>query len=520
MSHRRLWTVALLAAMLLLAACGGGTSGGTDTPPAGGTGGSEPSGEEAPSQVVVGIDADTRALDPLTPLDATTTRILRNVYESLFFRTTDGELVPWLAESGDFSGNQWTIRLRQGITFHSGAELTAEAVKANLDYILDPDNAAGTQTLIPDVTGVEVVDTYTLRITTAEPNPDLAAQLTDVLIADPSVFAEAGAEALNENPVGTGPYRVERWQRDTELVLAAYEGYWQGRPAIDRVIFRVIPDTQARLAALLNGEVDLVPGVPPEMIAQIEADPAVRIEEVPGRQVIYVGMNLMRPGPLSDRRVRQALNYAVDADLIIDTILEGHATRNAAGLTAINAAYDPAIEPYRHDPERARQLLAEAGYAGGLTLDFHTPQGRYLKDYEAAQELARQLEAVGIRTNLQTHEWGTFLEMARSHTITDLYLIGLSDRTFAASQIDYLFHSGRTWVAFEDAEVDAAIERALAATDAAERSRLLSEASRLVQDYAPWIFLWQQHDIYGVSERLQWRARPDQQLFMFEASVR
>lgn len=445
---------------------------------------------------------------------------MRNVYESLFFRTTDGELVPWLAESGDFSGNQWTIRLRQGITFHSGAELTAEAVKANLDYILDPDNAAGTQTLIPDVTGVEVVDTYTLRITTAEPNPDLAAQLTDVLIADPSVFAEAGAEALNENPVGTGPYRVERWQRDTELVLAAYEGYWQGRPAIDRVIFRVIPDTQARLAALLNGEVDLVPGVPPEMIAQIEADPAVRIEEVPGRQVIYVGMNLMRPGPLSDRRVRQALNYAVDADLIIDTILEGHATRNAAGLTAINAAYDPAIEPYRHDPERARQLLAEAGYAGGLTLDFHTPQGRYLKDYEAAQELARQLEAVGIRTNLQTHEWGTFLEMARSHTITDLYLIGLSDRTFAASQIDYLFHSGRTWVAFEDAEVDAAIERALAATDAAERSRLLSEASRLVQDYAPWIFLWQQHDIYGVSERLQWRARPDQQLFMFEASVR
>src|SRR5690606_26037657 len=203
----------------------------------------------------------------------------------------------------------------QGITFHSGAELTAEAVKANLDYILDPDNAAGTQTLIPDVTGVEVVDTYTLRITTAEPNPDLAAQLTDVLIADPSVFAEAGAEALNENPVGTGPYRVERWQRDTELVVAAYEGYWQGRPAIDRVIFRVIPDTQARLAALLNGEVDLVPGVPPEMIAQIEADPAVRIEEVPGRQVIYVGMNLMRPGPLSDRRVRQALNYAVDANV-------------------------------------------------------------------------------------------------------------------------------------------------------------------------------------------------------------
>src|SRR5690606_11307777 len=351
-------------------------------------------------------------------------------------RTVDGELVPWLAESGEYEGTVWTIELRQGIKFHSGEELTAEAVKANLDYILDPDNAAGTQTLIPDITDVEVVGPYTLRITTAEPNPDLAAQFTDVLIADPAVFLDAGAEALNENPVGTGPYRVENWQRDTELVLTAYEDYWQGRPSIDRVVFRVIPDTQARLSALLNGEVDLVPGVPPEMIAQIENNPDVRIEEVPGRQVIYLGMNLTRTGPLSDKRVRQALNYAVDVDLIIDAVLEGHATRNAAGLTGINAAYDPSIEPYPYDPERARQLLAEAGYADGLTIDFHTPQGRYLKDYEAAQELARQMEAVGITVNLQTHEWGTFLEMARSQTITDLYLIGLSDRTFAASQID------------------------------------------------------------------------------------
>lgn len=508
---RRLRTLLVLTLVsTLLAACGRAPGG---RPSGGGAGSS------GPAEVVIGLDADIRGLEPLRPLDATTTRVLRNVYESLFFRTPEGRLQPWLAESAEMQGDSWLIRLRQGIAFHNGEHLDADAVKANLDYILDPAHEAQTRTLLTGVTAVEAVDDHTLRIRTESPNPDLPAQLTDVLIAAPGPLASGGPDALSAEPAGTGPFKVEAWEKDQRLVLVANPDYWRGRPAIERVVFRVIPDTQSRLSALLAGEVHLIPGVPPEAMETVRSNSNTRIESVPGRQVIYVGFNLTQPGPLQDRRVRQALNHAVDVQKIIDTILNGFATRTAAGLIPVNAAYDPGIEPYPYDPDKARALLAEAGYGQGLTLDFHAPQGRYLKDYEVAQEIARQLEQVGVRTRLQTREWGSYLDDVRSRRISGLYLLGLSDRYMTGAQLDYLFHGGRTWVTFQDPEVDAAIEAALAETDPERRRQAFTRVQRLVRDYAPWIFLWQQHDVYGVSRRLQWQPRVDQQLFMFDAKL-
>jgi peptide/nickel transport system substrate-binding protein len=513
---RERWIGILVAAGLVMAACGP-----TTAPAAGGTGTAATGTAAAGTRLVVGLNADVRSLDPLTPLDATTTRVLRNIYDPLFFRDQQNKLIPWLATSGtmDASG-VWTIKLRQGVRFTDGEPFDASSVKATLDWILDPAHKALIRSLLDEITSVQVVDPYTVAITTKQPFPGLLGTLTDVFMVPPKVLAQ-GIDALQKNPVGTGPYRLASWQPNQAIDLVANDDYWRGKPAIHEVVFKIIPEVDARVAALLAGEVDLVPDVPPESVAAVQKGGAA-IATVPGREIIYVGFNLLQPGPLQDVRVRQALNEAVNVNGIIKDLLSGYATRMPGPLDPMNADFDPDLQGYAYDPARAQALLAQAGYGSGgqaLSLVLNTPKGRYLQDYEAAQEIAQELQQVGVHVTLKTAEWGTYLNTVQSGKVQDLFLLGRSDREFDGTFLRDLFTCGAAWVLYCNQSLSAAVQQAATQVDAAARAAAWRKIQADVVQQAPWIFLWDQHDVYGVAKRVQWQPRADEQIFLFDAQV-
>lgn len=471
--------------------------------------------------VIVGINADAQSLDPVLTNDATTIRIIRNIYDPLFFRDRNNVLQPELVESYEWDkGLVWTIKLREGVEFHNGEPFNAEAVKFTLDYILDEENNALTITLIDRIAQVDVVDDYTVQITTTEPFPTLLENLAEVFMAPPKLVEERGMEYLTNNPVGTGAFMFESWRRGERLILAKNPNYFKGEPQIDRVEFRVLPDVNSRVAALLAGEVDIIPDVPPQMVDVVDNSGIATVKKVEGRRIVFVALDTINEGPLQDVRVRQAINYAVDVPELIETILEGNGTQLRGPLLSINNHFDPTLDPYPYDPERALQLLEEAGYSEGeLKLTLHTPDGRYLKDREFAEGIAAQLARIGVEIQVNTHEWGTYLDLITGQKAGDMHVLGRSDRELDGGIMYAWFKTGATYVTFSDPEIDSLLDQSVGVVDPEVREETFNQLQQRIHDAAPWIFLWGQHDLYGVSNRVDWEPRSDEQIYLFEASL-
>lgn len=508
--------VVVMIVGLLVTACAGTTpqdSAGPGSGPASGDGGGEP------TVLRVALPADIQGLNPAQVFDATTSYgPLRNIYDPLFFMDREQKPIPWLATGYKLIDDlTWEISLREGVRFHNGEPFNAEAVKFTFDYIMHPANNSQLLPYIEAVESVEVVDEYTVRIKTSRPEPTLPLNLNIIYIIPPEYTREHGADHLAANPVGTGAFKFVEWVPGERLVLEANPDYFMGSPAVDRVEFRPIAEPSSRMAAVVSGEVDLALSIPPQFVPEIEAA-GRKVVSVPGRRVVLIALDQINEGPMQDVRVRQAINHAVDVDLIIDQILGGFATRMPGPLPVVNAHYVD-IEPYAYDPERARQLLAEAGYADGLKLTLHTPEGRYLNDREVAEAVANQLRKVGIDVEVQVHEWVNFLEKVRAYEAGDMHLIGRSDRFFDGGIMVDWFACGKTYVTYCDEALDQRLFEAASIIDPEERAAAMAELQRVIQEQAPWLFLYQQHDVYALSESLQWEPRVDEMLTLWEAKL-
>lgn len=479
--------------------------------------------------VNVGLNSDARSLDPVLTNDATTIRVLRHLYDGLFFRNRDMKVVPELAESFKMvDANTWMVTLRKGIKFHNGEPFNAEAVKFTYDFVLDEKNAALISTLIKRIDKVDIIDDYTIKITTKVPFITLPENCIEVFIAPPKLAKEKGMKYLAEHPCGTGAFKLESWKKDREIVLVKNENYWKGAPAIDKLRFKIIPEVGPRVSALMVGEVDLIPDVPPHLIEQVNNSGIAKVKGCPGRRAIFIALDNVNAGPMQDVRVRQAMNYGVNVDEIIETVMEGQATRIAGPLIPINSGYDPTLKPYPYDPEKAKALLKEAGYGDGLKLTLHSCQGRYLKDREYAQAVAIQLSKIGVDVTVKFYEWGTYLTQLKSRKLPngkfggvmpDMHLNGRSDRELEGGILYAWFKSGASWVSFSDPEVDKDLDKVIPIIDPEKRKQGLNDLQKFIQQKAPWIFLWEQHDLYGVSNRLVWEPRADEQFYLFDAKV-
>ncbi|MBO8141360.1 MAG: ABC transporter substrate-binding protein [Firmicutes bacterium] len=474
--------------------------------------------------IVVGITADLQNLDPHNFRHRETETVLRNIYDGLVTRGPDMQPVPELAESiVQIDETTWEFRLRRGVKFHDGTEMTARDVAFSINRYVK-EGAMGGQTsprkdLLGPVTHAEAVDDYTVRVYLSAPWSVFLPYLVHHMIVPASV-----GDGLVEHPIGTGPFRFVEWVRGSHVVLERFDDYYGGAPDLGRsgpapakrVIFRIIPENATRLAALMAGEIDIMANVPVHAIADIERHPDLELRPVMGTRSYFTEFNVRRP-PFDDVRVRQALNYAIDVDLVIDQLLGGLGQPLPTILSPLSFGYNDELEPYPYDPERARQLLAEAGYPNGFEFELSVENKRR----DVAEAYAFMLAQVGVTANIRV--WGdynTMVEAMRRGEL-DAIMTDWGDSTMDPTGI--FIPKLRTgdrgnFGGYSNPAVDALIEFAESTTSLEARAEAYRYAQKLVYEDAPMLFEYITQELYAQRKSLSgWDPIPDSRINLHTA---
>lgn len=470
-----------------------------------------------PDVLAVGQIAEPQSMDPHVVTATNDFRILVNLYDGLVrFKSGTLEVEPALAESWEISpdGRTYTFRLRQGVTFHDGTPFDAEAVKYNFDRMLDdahPEHDTGPFPLsffFATIAQTEVVDAQTVRFQLSEPYAPFLSNLaypTGLIVSPTAVRSQRGE--FGRAPVGTGPFRFRVWESNRQVALEANPDYWDGAPTLRGVVFRPITDANARVSEMLAGNLDLMVEVPPDALATFRADSLYAVQEQAGPHLWFLILNTKEP-PFNDVRMRQAINYAINKESLVNDVLQGTATVPAGPIPAAFAwAYDDQVQPYPYDPDRAKALIAEAGQGGDIRLTFLVAEsGSGMLDPVAmATAIQADLAAVGITAEIETYEWNTYLGMVNPGLEGRAAMAEMAWMTNDPDTLPYLtlrseampdqggFNSGY----YSNPELDRLLEQARQTTDQAERGALYKQVQRLVHDEAPWAFVasWKQNAV-------------------------
>ncbi len=487
-------------------------------------------------KVIIAQGVDPSTLDPMNHQETPVSNVAVNIFDTLLERDQELNIVPLLAESYRIAApTTWEFKLRKGIKFHNGEPFDAEAVKFSIERLVDPNLKMRGASPFAPLSRVEIVDSHTVRIHTKAPWPilDTLMAFGQAAILPPKYYREKDPAYVGRNPVGSGPFKFVRWLKDEQIELTANEQYWRGAPGIKTLIFRPIPDDSVRVAALQNGEIDVAVNIPPHLANIIANHPRLFLSTAPSVrtiQLMYYTHEFDRqhkvvgpyPGPVADRRVRLAMNYAVDVDEIIKGVLDGKGVRVATMLTPKHFGFDPVLKPIKQDLAKAKQLLAEAGFPNGVDMVLNSPQGRYVRDKEVAEAVAGQLTKGGIRTQLKTHEWGSYLNgMVYIHRAGPVWLIGWGTTSYDAETVYVpLFRSGKILSNYHNLDFDRMVDEAQTIMDPKKRVEQYHRLNRVLVEDAAAMPLYQQLDLYGVAKRLAWKARGDERLKGFDMAVK
>ncbi len=484
-------------------------------------------------KVVIAQGVDPTTLDMMNQQETPASVVGRHIYDGLVERDPDLKIVPALAAElpRNVAPTVWEVKLRRGVKFHNGEEFNAEAVKFSLERLKS--GLRGSSSFAP-IDRVEVVDPYLVRVHTKKPWPIFTRAMTFVSAAiyPPKEYAGKDTAYISKNPIGTGPYRFARWSKDEEIVLEANPGHWRGVPRIKTVVFRPIPDDAVRVAALQNGEIDVAVNIPPHLATIIANHPKTFLTTAPSIRTIqlmfythqYDGQNKLvgaYNGPTTDKRVRQAITYAVDADDIINNVLDGKGMRTATMLTPLHFGFDPALKPVKQDVARAKKLLAEAGFPNGLEIVLHGPRGRYVRDVEVAEAVVGQLSKSGIKTTLRTYDFVTYMNtMVYVHKAGPVWLISWGTPTVDAETVYVpLFRSGNILSNYHNPDFDRMVDEAQTILDEKKRLEQYHRINKLWLEDAAAVPLYQQLDLYGASKRLVWKARSDELIKAYDMAI-
>lgn len=482
----------------------------------------------AQRQLVIAQGIDIHGFDVHNHTVTAIEAVLVNLFDYLLLRGPDGTLEPALATSWErVSDTAMRFRLREGVLWHDGTPFTADDVRFSLERVAT-DPSVREHGNYNQIRAVEVVTPHEVIVHTHAPDPVLLSRLSRIGSAIvPRHHVEAvGWDGFDRDPIGTGPYRFVEWRRDERLVLEAFDDHWRGRPAYDRLIHRTIPEDSTRVAELLTGGVDVATNVPTQDAERLRASGRVRVEAAPTPRVMLYLLNTSDAVATGDRRVREAIEYAIDNRLLIDAVMGGLGTPTRGRVSpGVQAAPMRFYDTYLYDPDRAVALLEEAGYGPGeLTIRIQGPAGRYPLDADIVEVTAVMLEAVGIRTEVETLEWSAYLSRVwNADAVEHMGLIGLGNSLFDADLAYTLilcdgFYAGKTnWC---DPEFDALIEATQRELDPQRRAELFDEIYQVVADERIMIFLFQLEGLVGVAERVAWTPRADELLWMFDAAPR
>jgi peptide/nickel transport system substrate-binding protein len=448
------------------------------------------------------IEADPATLNPIASSELISNDIIDNMYEGLTAIDKDGKVVPALAErwQAHDDGKGFRFVLRRGVKFHSGRELTAADVKWTFEQVLTPSQKGGLGvTYLKEVVGgqemldgkaaelpgIRVVDAHTFDIRFTR--PDVLFPMYPLRVVDRGVVREHGPDWVQKASAGSGPYRFVHWKRGVEVALAPHPAYWRGAPRIDGVRFLVVPSVDTAISMYEAGELDLV-DVPRVAVRRVLQDARFQgqLLQVPAAQVQYLGLNQGLYPPFRDRRVREAVSLVVNRDAIVKGLYGGAAFPLYGSITPGVPGYDPERAKIPYDPERARRLLAEAGYPGGQGLPPVDIQSTSLNKDELAYFANQFKKELGWDVRVQIVERGTFIKAMNEGQVPFFSWGWTADYPDGAYFLSQMWHSRSKWnrPRYANPRYDEVIDRAMSVADNETRYRLYREAEKVLMDDA------------------------------------
>lgn len=512
--HGRRAAVAAAAALLSITLAGCSGSGTRSVDGADGN-----AGVGGGATITVSYSTDIESWNPYAHSSTPSYSRWGNMLEPLVtFDYQTRKFVPVLATSWEAKDTTWTFHLRTGVKFHSGAPFTSADVVHSFDRIMkEPESLQGGDLKV--VSSIKAPDDQTVVVTTKEPSATLLSSLISRYITSKTTFDKYGAKEADHHPDGTGPYQFVRWQPGVDLTVKRFPGYWGQAPstAPQTIIFRLIASPEDAVAALERGEVDIATGLPIQDVDQVNSGGKAHMEKIDGARTLMFPFNSSR-APFNNAQLRQALSYAVDVKGIIGTILKDAATPMNGVVPRHIYGADDSIKPYEYNPERAKQILADAGLKG-THIKLSTPTNRYPKDVEVAQAIQQQLQVVGLEVEIATPEFGT-LSADMTAGKLDFYQISRGNYVDAAVLLAQYFQTGVTKrTGYSNPEVDKLLDEQAKELDETKRLALLAKAQELIHADAPAIFFGSYTDIYGVSNRVTWKPGIDESVAGAEISV-
>lgn len=484
---RRLLTFLILFPAVLLASCSGGQDDGAATGAAGGT----------ESRVRMAVTVDPDGLDPHMSASASTFQVTSSIYETLVTVDGQGNIIPSLAESWTVAGDGMSITfsLRPGALFSNGNKCDARAVAASFQRLLSESVRSQDYAFI---SSVEVVDDTTVRFNFGQLN---VVALSTFAYPWAAVVDTSCADDLRTSPVGSGPYMLSSWIPQQSLVLTRNPN-WNGECGIDQVEFVMMPDMTGQVTALRNGQVDIIL-ITGDLVGQFEDDARFTVNALAGNGLQLMAMNNASAG-LDDVRVRQAINYAVDKDAVIEAVWWGYGEKIGSHFPVVLSEYIDMNDLYPYDPQRARQLLAEAGYGEGeLTLRMYLPRS-YQEYVNAGQVIAAQLEEAGINVEIQIVEWATWLSDIYNGRQYDLTVVGHTGRLDAYSLLArYRSTAAENYFNYSNDEVDALLDQYNTTVDDAARMEIAHRLQEILAREVPALYIQDPIQIYVTTSRLE-----------------
>jgi glutathione transport system substrate-binding protein len=530
---RKTWSMLMLLLIVAVVAAGCGGKAGNESTEGANAGQGEGSKTVSKNNkdIVVAINANFITLDPHNTSDTHSITGARTMYEGLMGFDENMNVVPVLAESHKISedGLVYTFTLKDNVKFHDGTDFNAEAVKINLDRLRDEKNNLRLRKSFAKVTNVEAKDAKTVVITLSEPYNAFLNKMAMALMISPKALKEQG-ENIGKNPVGTGPFKFKEWVQGDRLVVVKNTDYRQKElPKVDSITFKPVPENGSRIAMLKTGEADFIYPMPTEQVSEVEGQKDIVVDKIDSTIVRYVTLNTMKK-PFNDVKVRQAINYAINKDAYIKVVKSGLGAKLNSTMSSKTQYYSKQ-SGYEYDVEKAKKLLAEAGYADGFTAEIWGENDS--ETMKGMQFIQQQLALVGIKLEVKSMEGGTLSQQINSAKTPEEAKIQMWYVSWSPSSGDAdgatrgLFSSemfppaGANTAYYKNANVDKWIADANKAIDPKQAGSIYADIQKQIWEDAPWAFMGVDQVISGKRAYLSGvKVYPDGSISVRDAEVK
>ena len=483
-------------------------------------------GAQGKDTLTVALPAHAPTLDPHMHFERVGILVNINMFDSLLHRSAKLEFEPSLATSWRaLNDTTWEFKLRKGVKFHDGSTMTAEDVKYSFDRVLEPGQEKKKSPQYGNVRAikeVKIVNADTIHLITDKPFPLLLERLVFFPIVPKKYIEKVGEEAFGSTAaVGTGPWKLVEWKRDQHIRLEAFDQHWRGKPAFKYLVFRAIPEVATSVAELKTGGVDIIRNVNADLLPDLKSHPQTRISTTPILRVHYISLD-MRSAPFDKKAARQAANYAIDKQAMLQKMMAGLGKQVATVVQPAAFGFDASVPVYPYDPKKAKELLAQAGYPNGVDITMYSSLVDWRPHFEA---LAQMLTEAGIRTTVKMWDpgpaWNKFFQTEGKATQAQYGSWGNYSVFDADAVLHPLYHTEPGgWIGKHYARVeglDRLIDEGRSTLDQSKRKRVYAEIQRMIREEAPSIFLYTQNDTLGISKKVAYEARPDEWLWLFAA---